>query len=396
MHPTPAPSSVPRSVRSLLSSQAFAGILLVAIAGLAIGIANSPWAASYRHLLEGVLPWTPVAMLDTAHLWINDALMAVFFFVVGLEVKREMVSGNLADPRTRRLPVLAAIAGMAAPAAIYLAIAGGEPGLSRGWAIPAATDIAFAVGVVALLGKRVPPALRLFLLTVAVVDDIGAVLVIAVFYTSGIDPAWSLAAMLLTALLIALNRARIGATWPYTLLSIALWYCVLHSGIHATVAGVVAALTIPTTARDGRRPLDWFEHRLINWNIYLIVPLFGFANAGVTLGALPEDAILGPLTLAIAAGLVLGKQVGIFSSIVVADRLGFAPRPAGASWGQIWGASVLCGIGFTMSLFIGALAFPRDPLLVEEAKLGVLAGSLVSAVLGYLVLRFAPQRNGEA
>jgi NhaA family Na+:H+ antiporter len=263
-------------------------------------------------------------------------------------------------------------------------------GYTAGLAIPAATDIAFAVGVIALLGTRVPPALRLFLLTVAIVDDIGSVLVIALFYTSGIDPAWSFAALLVTAGLIALNRNGVGRAWPYALGAVVLWYCVLHSGIHATIAGVAAALTVPMRAKHGRDPLDWFEHRLVNWNIYLVVPLFGFANAGVTLADLPEGAAFDPLPLAIAAGLVIGKQVGIFSSILVADRLGIASRPHGSTWRHIWGVSLLCGIGFTMSLFIGALAFPDHPELIEEAKLGVLAGSLVSAVLGFLVLRFAP------
>jgi NhaA family Na+:H+ antiporter len=381
-------------LKALLASQAFAGVLLIAVAALAIAIANSPWAEAYHRLFHDSLPWTPIGELYTAHKWINDALMAVFFFVVGLEVKREMVSGNLADARVRRLPVLAAAAGMALPALVYLAIAGGDRVLTRGWAIPAATDIAFAVGVIGLLGKRVPPALRLFLLTVAIVDDIGSVLVIALFYTAGIDGAWLLAATLVTAGLIALNRAGAGKAWPYALGALVLWWCVLHSGVHATVAGVVAALAVPTRAKDGSDPLERFEHRLTNWNLYLIVPLFGFANAGVTLADLPENAFLDPLPLAIAVGLVLGKQVGIFASIVVADRLGIAQRPHGASWGQVWGASVLCGIGFTMSLFIAALAFPYHPELVEEAKLGVLGGSLVSAVLGYLILRFArPARS---
>lgn len=377
-------------LKPLAASGALAGVLLIAVAVAAMAIANSPLAASYHHLFHGTLPWTPIAKLYTAHLWINDALMAVFFFVVGLEVKRELVSGTLADARVRRLPVLAAAAGMALPALIYLAIAGAEPGLARGWAIPAATDIAFAVGVIALLGKHVPPALRLFLLTVAIVDDIGAVLVIALFYTTGVNAAWILAAMLVAAGLIALNRQGVGRAWPYALGSVVLWYCVLYSGIHATIAGVVAALAIPTRAKGGTNPAEWLEHRLENWNIYLVVPLFGFANAGVALGDLPDGALFGPLALGIAAGLVIGKQVGILTSVVIADRLGFAHRPHGASWGQIWGASILCGIGFTMSLFIGALAFPRDPLLVEEAKLGVLAGSFISAVLGFLVLRFAP------
>ena len=385
-----------RSLSSLIGGEAFAGVLLIAVAVSAMALANSPLATTYHALFHGQLPWSPLPRLATAHAWINEALMAVFFFVVGLEVKREMISGRLASAQARRLPVLAAVAGMAAPALVYLAIAGGEPVLLRGWAIPAATDIAFAVGVIALLGKRVPPALRLFLLTVAIVDDIGSVLIIAVFYTAEIDPGWTLAATLIAGALIALNRRGSGHAWPYVLLALMLWFCVLQSGIHATIAGVVAALTIPTESRDGRDPLARFEDALIGWNLYLIVPLFGFANAGVTLSDLPAGSLVGPLTLAIGAGLVLGKQAGIFSSIVIADRLGIAPRPQGSSWRQVWGASILCGIGFTMSLFIGALAFPKHPELVEEAKLGVLGGSLVSAVLGYLVLRFAPPKKIES
>src|SRR5690606_23172114 len=215
------------------------------------------------------------------------------------------------DARVRRLPVLAATAGMAVPAVIYMLVAGGEPGLASGWAIPAATDIAFAVGVIALLGSHVPAALRLFLLTVAIVDDIGAVLVIAFFYTSGIDAGWILAAMLVTAAMIALNRWHVGSPAAYTLGALVLWYCVLNSGVHPTIAGVVAALTVPTETRDGCKPLEWFEHRLVAWNIYLVIPLFGFANAGVALNELPDGALFGPLTMAIAAGLFLGKQAGI-------------------------------------------------------------------------------------
>ncbi|OYX08206.1 MAG: Na+/H+ antiporter NhaA [Sphingomonadales bacterium 32-68-7] len=341
-------------------------------------------------MFHATLPWSPVPKLDTLHLWINDGLMAVFFFVVGLEVKREIVIGNLADPRSRRLPVVAAIAGMAVPALVYLAIAGGEPGLVDGWAIPAATDIAFAMGVVGLLGTRVPGPLRLFLLTVAIVDDIGAVLVIALAYTSGIDLAWLLGGLLAFAGMVALNRAGVIRGWPYVIGAAGLWLCVLHSGVHATVAGVVAALTIPTRAvGDHGSLLEAMEHALVRWNAYLIVPLFGFANAGVALAGLGLAALLDPLPLAIGAGLVIGKQMGIFGSVWAADRLGFARRPEGSSWAQIWGISLLCGIGFTMSLFIGALAFPYEPVLIEEAKLGVLAGSLVSALLGYAVLRLA-------
>jgi NhaA family Na+:H+ antiporter len=395
MAPRPPLLSVAaRPFRALFDSDAFAGVLLIAVAVLAVAAANSPLAGAYHYLFHGELGWTPIAKLDTLHLWINDALMAVFFFVVGLEVKRELIAGNLADARTRRLPVLAAAAGMAAPAAVYLAIAGADAELARGWAIPAATDIAFAMGVIGLLAKRVPAALRLFLLTVAIVDDIGAVLVIALFYTSEIDPAWTLGAMLVVAAMIAVNKLRVESIWPFVLGAAVLWFCVLNSGIHATIAGVVAALTVPMRQRDGHSLLETMEHALVGWNAHLIVPLFGFANAGVGLTGLGLAALLDPLPLAIGAGLVIGKQAGIFGSIVIADKLGFAPRPEGASWLQIWGTALLCGIGFTMSLFIGALAFPRHPELVEEAKLGVLAGSLVAAVLGYLVLRFARPLKG--
>ena len=378
-----------RPFKALFVSDAFAGVLLIAIAVLAIVVANSPLAEQYHHLFHGQLAWTPIPQLYNLHLWINDALMAVFFFVVGLEVKREMIAGNLADAETRRLPVLAAVAGMAAPAAVYFWIAGHDPALQRGWAIPAATDIAFAMGVVGLLANRVPPALRLFLLTVAIVDDIGAVLIIALFYTASLKLIWLLAALLVVACLIAVNRMRIDSIWPFVVGALVLWLCILNSGIHATIAGVVAALTVPMRRRDGHSLLETMEHALVRWNAYLIVPLFGFANAGVSLSDVGLEALLDPLPLAIGAGLVIGKQAGIFSSVVIADKLGFARRPEDSSWAQIWGTSVLCGIGFTMSLFIGALAFPLDPLFVEEAKLGVLTGSLISAVLGYVVLRFA-------
>jgi NhaA family Na+:H+ antiporter len=284
---------------------------------------------------------------------------------------------------------------MAAPAAVYMLLAGSEPNLSRGWAIPAATDIAFAMGVIGLLGNRVPNPLRIFLLTVAIVDDIGAVLIIALFYTANIKLVWLVASLVVMAVMIAFNRMRIDRIWVYILAALILWYCVLNSGVHATIAGVVAALTIPMHRRDGNSLLEKIEHSLVSWNAYLIVPLFGFANAGVALEGLGLEALFDPLPLAIAGGLVMGKQVGIFSCIWLADRLGIAQRPDDASWAQIWGTAILCGIGFTMSLFISALAFPSYPILIEEAKLGILLGSFISAVMGYLVLRFAPSPTGE-
>ncbi len=376
-------------IRSLFVGDAAGGVLLILAAACATALANSPLGDGYHALFHHALAWTPIARLDTLHLWINDGLMAIFFFVVGLEVKRELIAGQLSTATQRRLPVLAAAAGMMVPAAIYWLLTPAQPPLDRGWGIPVATDIAFAMGVVGLLGQRVPMALRLFLLTVAIVDDIGAVLVIALAYTSQIELGWVSVAVLVVLAMAALNRLGVTRAWPYLVLAVALWLAVLYSGVHATIAGVVAALTIPMGQGNGL--LERLEHRLIGWNAYAIVPLFGFANAGVSLAGLGLAGMGQPLPLAIAAGLVIGKQAGIFATIFAADRLGIAPRPAGASWSQIWGMAILCGIGFTMSLFITALAFPHHPQLVEEAKIGVLAGSLVSAILGYCVLRFASQ-----
>ncbi len=379
--------SVFAPVRALFVSDASAGVLLILVAAAAMLVANSSLAHEYHELFHGTLSWTPVAKLDTAHLWINDGLMAIFFFVVGLEVKRELICGQLATPEQRRLPVLAAVAGMAAPAAVYMFFAGGDPQLTRGWAIPAATDIAFAMGVLGLLGSRVPASLRLFLLTVAIVDDIGAVMIIAIFYTANLKLAWLVGSLVVLGLMVGMNKMRVSRIWPYLIMATVLWYCVLHSGVHATIAGVVAAFTIPMQRLDGHTLLETLEHNLAPWSAYAIVPIFGFANAGVELKDLGMEGILAPLPLAIAAGLAMGKQVGIFSSIVIADWLGFAKRPKGASWPEIWGVSVLCGIGFTMSLFIGELAFPGYRLLIDEAKIGILLGSIISALIGYGILR---------
>ncbi|MBV1917926.1 MAG: Na+/H+ antiporter NhaA [Sphingomonadaceae bacterium] len=383
------PNRVATALTRMLGGDAAAGVLLILVAFAAILAANSPLAHGYHALFHGTLAWSPIAKLNTLHLWVNDALMAIFFFVVGLEIKREVLDGQLSSAAKRRLPVLAAAAGMIVPAVIYLAIAGTELPLQRGWAIPAATDIAFAMGVIGLLGKRVPPSLRLFLLTVAIVDDLGAVAIIAVFYTASIKLAWLVAGLLVLSAMIAVGRRETANYWLTIGLSVVLWYCVLNSGVHATIAGVAAAFTIPLKLDPtGDSMLLRLEHALLPWNEYLIVPLFGFANAGVALAGIGFSGLVSPLPLGIAAGLFIGKQVGIFSAIVVAEKTGFASRPEGANWSQIWGMSVLCGIGFTMSLFIGALAFPGYPHLIEEAKLGVLTGSLLAALLGFAILRF--------
>lgn len=375
----------------LARGEAGAGLLLIVAAALALGLANSPIAHRYHGVFHGALPFSPIPKLATLDLWINDALMAVFFFVVGLEIKREVLDGELASAARRRLPVLVALAGMAVPALVYLAVARGTPGLGPGWAVPAATDIAFALGVLALAGKRVPPSLRLLLLTVAIVDDLGAVAIIALAYTPSLAPGWLAAAAGILAVMALLGRRGVDRWWPYALLGAMLWYAVLCSGVHATVAGVLAAFTIPL--KPGRRHGDSlllrFEHGLAPWSAYLIVPLFGFANAGVTLGGMGTGTALAPLPLAVGAGLFLGKQAGVLGALAAARLTGFAQLPAGASWPQLWGLAALCGIGFTMSLFIATLAFPSAPELVEEAKLGILGGSALSALLGYGLLRLS-------
>ncbi|MGE8132500.1 Na+/H+ antiporter NhaA [Novosphingobium subterraneum] len=381
-----ANSGFRRALHKLTHNEAAPGIVLMICAAIALVLANSPLAEPWHGLFHHTLPWTPIPKLDNLHLWINDALMAVFFFVVGLEIKREILDGELSSASRRRLPVIAAVAGMVVPALIYLGIAGGDPALHRGWAIPSATDIAFAIGVLALAGKGLPSSLRLFLLTVAIVDDLGAVLVIAFFYTTGLDLMWLGIAAAIFLALVVVNRAGVSSLIPYILGAVALWFAVLHSGVHATIAGVLAALTVPLALnKEHDSPLLRLEHALVAPNGFLIVPLFGLANAGVALGSIDG----GPLALpiAIAAGLLIGKQVGILGSIVAAEKLGIAKRPAGATIRQLWGLSLLCGIGFTMSLFIASLAFPQSPLLVEEAKLGILGGSIISALAGLFLLK---------
>ena len=296
--------------------------------------------------------------------------------------------GSLADSARRRLPIIAALAGMAAPALVYLVVTRGHPELAGGWAIPAATDIAFALGVLALLGKRIPPSVRLFLLTVAVVDDLGAIAVIAVFFTAKLEWGWLAFAGTVFAAMLAMNRFGARRLPVYLVSAGMLWLAVLHSGIHATVAGVLAAFTVPVALdRHGDSPLLRLEHALVGVSGFVIVPLFGLANAGVALG---KGHPFAALPLGIALGLILGKQAGILLAVLGCERAGLGKRPEGAGLLHVWGMALLCGIGFTMSLFIGALAFPHAPDLVEEAKLGVLAGSLISALLGAAILRLAP------
>ena len=382
------------ALRRFLDSEAAGGILLMAAAAAAMIVANSPLSGLYYDFVHAETGPELTKKLGpmNVHLWINDGLMAIFFLLVGLEIKREFVDGNLSTWDKRRLPIIAAAAGMIVPAGIYLLLTSGEPGLSRGWAIPAATDIAFAIGVLALLGKRAPTSLKLFLTTVAIADDMGAVAIIAVAYTESLDTLALLVAAGILLVMYFLNKGGVRSLLPYLLLAAGLWYAVLLSGVHATIAGVLAAMMIPIITTPGApdspdSPLHRLEHAITPWVAFAIVPLFGFANAGVDLSGMGAEHILAPLPLGIAAGLFVGKQIGIFGAVWLCVKMGIAQKLRGATWPQIYAVSMLCGIGFTMSLFIGALAFPGNALLIEEAKIGVLLGSLLSAVVGYSILR---------
>jgi NhaA family Na+:H+ antiporter len=393
--PVPA---LPSILRTFLAGEATGGMLLIAAAALALLIVNlSPGGADwYHHVLHvetGPVLSSALGPM-TVHYWINDGLMAFFFLLVGLEIKREWVDGRLTSWQSRRLPFIAAAAGMVLPAAVYLLLSREVPGIARGWAIPAATDIAFALGVLALLGNRVPISLKLLLTTVAIVDDMGAVAIIAIAYTDGLDFAALAASVAVLGVLFAMNRLGVTRILPYLLGFLLLWYCVLLSGVHATVAGVLAAMAVPIRATPGApdagdSPLHRLEHGLHPWSAYAIVPLFGFANAGVALPADRLAALLAPLPLGIAAGLFIGKQAGIFGAIRLAAALGIARPPRGATWLQVYGMAVLCGIGFTMSLFIGGLAFAGQEQLADEVRIGVLTGSLFSAVIGFAILALA-------
>ncbi|GLK81836.1 Na+/H+ antiporter NhaA [Methylopila turkensis] len=375
------PSKSP--LRSFFANEASAGLILMAAAALGLIVANSPLATAYFATLKAY-----VGGLSVLH-WINDALMVVFFLLVGLEIKRELLEGRLRTWPDRVLPGLAAIGGMAAPALVYLIVNASSPETLRGWAIPAATDIAFALGVLTLLGSRVPISLKVFLTALAIIDDLGAVLIIAVFYTAELSLPMLAASAVTFAALVAMNRLGVRRLTPYLLLGLVLWFFVLKSGVHATVAGVLLAMTIPIGRKEGEAesPLHRLEHGVTPWSAFVVLPVFGFANAGVSFAGVEARMLLEPVTLGVALGLFLGKQIGIFGIVLAAVKLGLAKRPEGASWGQVYGISLLCGIGFTMSLFIGLLAFADAPHLEAETKIGVLVGSLSCMALGALVLR---------
>ena len=383
------------TLQDFLRLEAAGGLLLMGAAVLALLVANSPLAGIYAAFLE--LPVEArVGALGISKpmiLWINDGLMAVFFLLVGLELKREILEGHLSSLRDAALPAFAAIGGMALPAAVYAGFNWGDAAAMKGWAIPSATDIAFALGVLMLLGERVPAALKAFLLSVAIFDDIGAIIIIAAFYTAALSPIALAAALGLTALLAVLNRASVTRRAPYVLVGIALWFALLKSGVHATLTGVVLALFIPlrqADARDGQpSPLHEFEQALHPWIAFGVLPVFAFANAGVSLAGITANQVLHPVSLGIVAGLVIGKQVGIVLLSWLAVRCGIASLPRDVGWGLIYGASLLCGIGFTMSLFIASLAFEQGGgAYLGLERIGILAGSAIAGTAGYLVLRW--------
>jgi NhaA family Na+:H+ antiporter len=361
-------------------------------AALALVFANSPVSGAYFKVLHSY-----VLGLSVLH-WVNDALMAVFFLLVGLEIKREMLDGQLSTWSRRILPGIAALGGMIVPAAIYLAVNSGPDGHPRGWAVPSATDIAFALGVLSLLGPRVPISLKVFLTALAILDDLGAVIMIAVFYTSDLNIYALCGAAFVLLLLKSLNGAGFTDHKPYLLLGVMLWFLVLMSGVHATLAGVALALTIPLRGSPGKpenvtSPLHQLEHALRPWVVFLIAPVFGFANAGVSFASMPFETLLNPVPLGVVLGLFIGKQVGVFAFSWVAIRLAWADLPENATWSQFYGVALLCGIGFTMSLFIGILAFPNSSELQAATKLGVLLGSTLSALAGAALSKLAKRES---
>ena len=389
-------------IQRFLKQESAAGIILFGAAVVAMVLANSPLAHWYALLLD-----TPVAVqigaLEIAKpllLWVNDGLMAVFFLLVGLELKREFVAGQLADRRNIVLPGLGALGGMAVPALVYVAFNQGDPVALQGWAIPAATDIAFALGVLALLGSRVPTSLKLFLTALAIFDDIGAILIIAVFYTASISATALAVAAVCLGVLFLLNRLQVAEKSIYLAVGAVMWVALLKSGVHATLAGVVLALFIPMRAprSSDPSPLETLEHDLHSAVAFFILPVFAFCNAGISLAGVGLPQLLHGVPLGIALGLFLGKQIGVFAFCWLGLRLGLARLPSDLSHGSLYGAAVLCGIGFTMSLFIGSLAFEQTGVdRVFDERLGIIVGSLASGLLGYLILRATlPPRSDRA
>jgi NhaA family Na+:H+ antiporter len=388
-------------IKEFLRLEAASGVLLFIAALLAMAAENSPVDSYYDALLEipVVIQVGAFAIAKPLLLWINDGLMAIFFFLIGLEVKREVLAGELSDPSRVVLPVIAAVGGMAVPAVIYSSVNWGDPVAMKGWAIPSATDIAFALGVLALLGSRIPQALKLFLMTLAIVDDLGAIVIIAVFYTADLSLSSLLVAVSSIAVLVIMNRRGVLGLAPYMLVGVVLWAAVLKSGVHATLAGVVTAFFVPFKKLPGesQTQLEKLEHDLHPAVAYGILPLFAFANAGIPFDGISLDSFLHPVPLGIATGLFFGNQLGVMGFSWVAIKLGISQLPQGVGWTQLYGAALLCGIGFTMSLFVGSLAFEQGgPDYAVDDRLGILLGSIVSGLAGYIVLRLFSKESSES
>ena len=376
-------------IQAFMKLEASAGLILMGVALLAMLAANTALAPFYDGFL-GTNVRVGIGGFEIskpALLWINDGLMAIFFFLVGLEIKREVLTGELSSFDKAVLPVLAAIGGMAIPGHIFVALNWASPETLNGWAIPTATDIAFALGILALLGTRAPVALKVFLLAIAIIDDLGAIVIIAVFYTSELSTNALTLSMLGFAMAVALNRMGVQRVAPYLIIGVFMWVFVLKSGVHATLAGVLIALTIPLKKKDGDKALLYkLEHELHPWVAFLILPVFAFANAGVSLQGISLSDLLQPLPLGIAAGLFLGKQLGVFGATWIGVKSGLARLPEGVGWRHVYGVACLTGVGFTMSLFIGSLAFGADETM-NAVHLGVISGSILSGLLGFALLR---------
>ncbi|RZV34693.1 MAG: Na+/H+ antiporter NhaA [Chromatiales bacterium] len=390
------------TIKNFLRLESAGGIVLMAAAALALIAANSGAAGLYAYFID-----TPVEVrvggLQIAKplfLWVNDGLMAIFFFLIGLELKREFLEGELSRPANVSLPVIGAVGGIAVPVAIYVYINKGDAAALSGWAIPAATDIAFALGILALLGTRVPVSLKVFLVSLAIFDDLGAIIIIAIFYSADVSTTALVVAAVCLTILATMNRRNVMSISSYVLVGVVMWTAVLKSGVHATLAGVALAAFIPMRDPEnaGHSPLRELEHDLHQVVAFGVLPLFAFVNAGIDLGGVGIDSLLHPVPLGIAAGLFVGKQLGIFLLCFAAIKLGVARLPDGANWGSLYGVSILCGVGFTMSLFVGSLAFENtglDQNMVFDERLGIILGSLLSGGMGYLVLRLSLPKSRE-
>ncbi len=383
----------PSRLGRALSHEAAPGVLLMIAAVTAMILANSDIGHLYKAFFDQIFTVSlgGNGLSKPLILWINDGLMAIFFFLIGLELKREMLEGRLNKPSEVILPGVAAVGGMFVPMAVFLFFTRSDPLIAQGWAIPAATDIAFAVGVLALLGKRIPSSLKIFLLTLAILDDLGAILIIALFYGHGLQVEYLIMALIPLAVLAYMNWLGTHRVAPFVLIAVILWVLVLQSGIHATIAGVIAAFFLPLKDKFGKSPLHAVEHGLHPYVMLLIAPLFALGNAGVELTGMQFSDLFAPLPLGIMLGLFVGKQLGVFGATFLIVKSGFAKLPDGVSWTMIYGLACLAGIGFTMSLFIGSLSFD-DQSLMNSVRLGVLSGSFLSAIVGFIVLQQATRK----